>query len=313
MTARYRMGVDGGGTGTRLLLTSAEGRRLGEGRAGPSALGQGVEQAWRHILQAATQAVADAVSRGFLPAGTVFNEAFMRQTRIGMGLSGAENPAWVAAFGRSRPIWDEARLVSDGLTTMLGAHGGGAGAVVTVGTGSVGVALQADERVTVIGGWGWQLGDEGSGAWLGRQAVTYVQHAMDGREPGGPLVQAIAARCGRDRSSLLDWCAQAGQGAYAELAPLVFALEATDPYAARLTDWAARCVEDVVRALDPPGVLALVVCGSVGNRLASRLSPDMVRRMVVPKGDACEGALLLLEQHRSFLDDCHVLQDEGVA
>lgn len=306
MNTPLHMAVDGGGTGTRLRLCGADGAALGEGRAGPSALGQGVDQAWRHILAAAAEAVADAVRQGRLPSGTRFNEGMIRHTRIGLGLSGAENPAWVADFARRSPPWAERQLVSDGLTAVLGAHGGAPGAVVSVGTGSVGVALHAGERVSVIGGWGWLLGDEGSGAWLGRQAVAHTQHAMDGREPAGPLAQAVAQRCGRSRAALLDWCARSGQSDFAALAPLVLSLEDTDAQAAALVAAAVRSVEDVVQALDPNATLSLVMTGSMGQRLAPRLRADMARRLVQPQGDACDGALRLLQQPWGFLTQAPV-------
>ena len=57
---RYQVGVDGGGTHTRLRLVDEQGRLLGEGEAGPSALGQGIEQAWLHLGQALRQAAARA-------------------------------------------------------------------------------------------------------------------------------------------------------------------------------------------------------------------------------------------------------------
>ncbi|MEY2653988.1 MAG: hypothetical protein RLZZ524_1016, partial [Pseudomonadota bacterium] len=56
----FLIGVDGGGTGTRARLCDAQGRVLGDGAAGPSALGQGVEQAWRHIGQAVEAAFGAA-------------------------------------------------------------------------------------------------------------------------------------------------------------------------------------------------------------------------------------------------------------
>ncbi len=301
MTARYAMGVDGGGTGTRLRLCSADGAVLGEGRAGPSALGQGVEQAWRHILAAAAAAVADAVQQGHLPASTRFNEAFIRRTRIGLGVSGAENPGWINELARRSPPWAQRHWVSDGLVAVLGAHAGQPGAVVSVGTGSIGVALHPGERVSVIGGWGWQLGDEGSGAWLGRQAMAHTQHAMDGRERVGPLAQAVTQRCGRSRASLLDWCATAGQADFAALAPVVLSMEGSDAHADALVAWAVRSIEDVVLALDPNASLPLVVSGSIGERLAPRLRSDMRQRLVHAQGDACDGALQLLQREWAFL------------
>jgi glucosamine kinase len=313
MSATYCMGVDGGGTGTRLRLFSAEGAVLGEGRAGPSALGQGVEQAWRHILQAARQAVADAVSQNKLAPGSQLDARFMAQTRLGLGLSGAENAAWVADFNRHSPGWAEQRLVSDGLIAVLGAHAGQAGAVLSVGTGTVGVALHTGERVSLIGGWGWHLGDEASGSWMGRQAIVCAQLAIDGRGPRGPLAEAVMAHCAGDRLGLLDWCARVGQAEVAALAPLVFSLEASDPAAAHLVSSAVRSVEIFVQALDPHGALPLVIVGSVGERLCSRLSAQTQHRLVTAQADACQGARLLFEHPWSFLDGARTLHQDALA
>jgi len=313
MNAPYCLGVDGGGTGTRLRLFGADGQSLGEGRAGPSALGQGVEQAWRHILQAAQQAVADAVGQGTLAPGSCFDASFMAQTRLGLGLSGAENAAWVADFTRISPHWAEQRLVSDGLIAVLGAHAGQAGAVLSVGTGTVGVALHTGERVSLIGGWGWHLGDEASGSWMGRQAIVCAQLAIDGRGPHGPLAQAVMAHGAGDRLGLLDWCAQVGQAEVAALAPLVFSLEASDPAAAHLVNSAVRSVEIFVQALDPHGALPLVIAGSVGERLCARLSAQTQQRLVPAQADACEGARLLLKRPWAFLDGAKTRQQDALA
>ena len=76
---RWLVGVDGGGTRTRLRLCDLRGRRLGESQSGPSALGQGVEPAWREIASALRAAAADA---GL--ASPPWNEC-----AVGAGLSGA--------------------------------------------------------------------------------------------------------------------------------------------------------------------------------------------------------------------------------
>jgi len=54
---RYLVGVDGGGTGTRVRLSERSGRIMGHGESGPSALGQGVEQAWRRWILARWRSV----------------------------------------------------------------------------------------------------------------------------------------------------------------------------------------------------------------------------------------------------------------
>jgi glucosamine kinase len=295
-TPLHLIGIDGGGTGTRAKLTAADGTVLGQGQAGPSALNQGVAQAWHHI----TDAVADALSAAGLhgDAARVNEPEFQARCGLGLGLSGAENPGWVRDFHAAAPAWGQVTLETDGYAAVLGAHAGRPGALVAVGTGSVGEALHADGRRLTAGGWGWQIGDEAGGAWLGQHAVRIAQHAIDGRAPAGALARAIWAECGADRPTLLDWCAAANQTSYAALARRVFELEAADPAAAELIARAVDATLAIVHALDPRAELPLVIVGGIGQRLLSdpsqRLAHRLSQPLVTPAGDAADGALQLL-------------------
>ncbi len=292
--ARWRVAVDGGGTNTRLRLLDAGGRQRGEGRAGPSALGQGATQAWAAI----GSALAKAAAAAGLPTPA------WSDCELGLGLSGANSPPMRDAFLAAAP--DCARLVldGDGFAALLGAHGGTPGALLIAGTGSVGEALLRDGRRRLVGGWGWLNGDEGSGAWLGLAAMRHAQRAFDGREAAGPLALRIGqlAREADGGSpdgaqALLRWCAEAGQQRYASLAPLVFEHEAEDAAAARLVAQALVELEALARALDPEASLPLALCGSIAERLAPRFGDASLRaRLVRPQGDAMDGALLLLNR-----------------
>jgi glucosamine kinase len=281
---RYLVGVDGGGTGTRLRLADREGRLLGQGEAGPSALGQGVEQAWRHVQQALQQACGQA-GLATLDLG---------DCAIGLGLSGATVVEQAQAFLHAQPGYAHVVLDNDGYTTVLGAHGGAPGAVVAAGTGSVGEALRADGSRVLVGGWGWINGDEGSGAWLGLKAMRHAQQALDGRVPAGALARAIWAHAGADRETLLAWSAQAAQHGHARLAPLVFETATLDPVAQGLVDEAVAELEKLAAALDPQGQLPLALCGSVALRLAPLFSGTIRARCVSPQGDSADGALLMI-------------------
>lgn len=283
---RYLVAVDGGGTITRLQLSDASGLALGAGKAGPSALGQGIEQAWVHVMQALQQAAAQAGLARIDPADCA----------IGLGLSGVTHDLQAQAFLAAQPGFAMLALDSDGFTSVLGAHGGQPGAVLVSGTGSVGEALRRDGSRVCVGGWGWVMGDEGSGAWLGRRAMQHAQRAFDGREAEGPLTAALLERVGRSREALLAWCSAAGQQGYAGLAPLVFEMAQRDALAARLVDEAVAELECLVQALDPAGELPLALAGSVAERLAPRFSVATRSRCVAPQGDAVAGALLLLQQ-----------------
>ena len=277
---RHWVGIDGGGTSTRAVVADAGGRILGRGEAGASALGQGAEQAWRHIGMAIAAAGVPGLA--------------LSDCALGLGLSGTGVPAQLQAFVAADPGVARFSLVTDGLVALLGAHGGEPGALLISGTGSVAEALLPDGSRRMVGGWGWQIGDEGSGAWLGQQAMKLAQAAHDGRAPAGALVQAVRQQAGATREALLAFCAQAGQGGYASLAPLVFQHEGDDHAAAALLVEAARALEGLAAAVHP--TLPLALAGSIAQRLGARLGPAVQARRVEPRGDAASGALWLIQQ-----------------
>ena len=300
---RYRIGVDGGGSGTRARLVDAQGRVLGEGHAGPSGLTQGIQQAWLHIGQAIDQAIArafpEAASRaprshadGAAPAPVP--PPVPANTALGLGLAGANSRGLRERFLQANPGYALLRLQSDADTTLLGAHGTAPGAVLAVGTGSVGLARLPDGRMRRVGGWGFPSGDDGSGGLLGLRAVNHTQRVLDGMQPAGPLADAVLQTCGGSAEALLEWCCSAGQNRFASLAPLVFDCAAHDPAAHAFLEDAARCIAQMAHALEPAQTLPLVLLGSIGRRLATRLSPTLQERLVLPRGDAMDGALLLL-------------------
>ena len=284
---RYLIGVDGGGTGTRVRLLSADGVGLGHGEAGPSALGQGEEQAWRHILQ--------AINRAFDSAGLA--TAPTLDCALALGLAGADVLTRRERFLALAPSFGELLLHSDAQTTLSGAHAGRPGAIVAIGTGSIGLAFGVDGSRRMSNGWGFPVGDEGSGAWLGLRSMQLAQQALDGRVATGALARAVFLVAGSNRAELLAWCEQAGQQRYATLAPLVFETEAADPQAAALLARAVLAIEQTVAAIDPAGTLPLALCGSLGRRFEPRLGAAVRARCVAPAGDAVDGALCLLRQH----------------
>jgi glucosamine kinase len=283
---RFAIGVDGGGTGTRVRLWTSGGALVGHGEAGPSALAQGIEQAWTHIGQAVERAFASAG----LPAPS------FKQCVLGLGLAGAVAPHLAAAFFRAAPDYALIVLETDSRTALMGAHAGGPGAIIAVGTGAVGEALHADGRRIAVSGWGFPVGDEGSGAWLGLRAMQIAHRALDGRAPAGTLAQAVWRRTSDRRDNLLEWCSRAGQHDYAQLAPLVFECADTDAAAQALVRDVAQEIEDMALALDPGLQLPIVLLGSIGLRMMDRLPAALRARLVEAAGDAVDGAHRLVRQ-----------------
>ena len=278
--ARWWVGIDGGGTTTRAVVADASGSVLGRGASGASALGQGVDQAWRHIIE--------AISRADVP-GLQWSDC-----ALGLGLSGTGVPAQAQAFLNADPGVVHIALTTDGMAGLIGAHGGRPGAVLISGTGSVAEAWLEDGSRRLVGGWGWQIGDEGSGAWLGQQAMRCAQAAWDGRAPTGALAQAVFDEVGRGRDALLAFCATAGQSGHAGLARLVFEQQANDHAASQLLNDAAAALDALAEAVHP--TLPLALAGSIALLLSHRLSPAVQARRISPEGDAATGALWLIQE-----------------
>lgn len=282
----FLVGVDGGGTATRALVARRDGRVLGQGHAGPSALGQGIDRAWVQIQL--------AVAAAFESAGLATPS--WERCALGAGLSGVSNRPWRDEFVARNIGFATLIAETDSFTMLLGAHGGKPGAIVAAGTGSIGEVLRPDGTRLCVGGWGFPVSDEGSGAWLGLRAVRMAQCAMDGRINAGPLVRHVWATCGDTRDTLQAWCDEARQFAYAQLAPAVFSNEAADPAAAQLLGKAVSSLDAIALALDPQGGLPLAVCGSIGRRLADRLSPVVRSRLVDAADGPAAGALTLIRR-----------------
>lgn len=284
----YLIGVDGGGTGTRVRLADREGRELGQGDSGPSGLGLGIAHAWTAVLEALAAAFADA---GLAPAEPM-------RCAIGLGLAGVHNKEWAAQFSAADPGFAAFKLDTDAYTTLLGAHQGRPGIIVAIGTGSVGEALYPDGSCREVGGWGFPSGDEASGGWIGLAAVNHIEKVLDGRRAGSAFADALIAACGgagaHARDAVQVWLGHATQTRFASLAPLVVQHADTDPVARRILEEAGAEVAEIARALDPDERLPLALCGGLGAPLRAYLPPALLARSSAPHGDAASGALRMI-------------------
>jgi glucosamine kinase len=282
----FLIGVDGGGSGTRLRLARADGSEIADGAAGPSGLMHGIAHAW-----AAVEAAAGAAFRA---AGL---DVPARHTiAIGLGLAGVHNKQWAAEFVAANPGYAQVALESDGHTTVLGAHDGAAGAIIALGTGSVGEIKLSDGRHVEVGGWGFPAGDEASGAWMGLRAINHVQQVLDGRVATNAFASAVADACGGDRNAIQNWLAQATQTQYAQLARLVLQHGDSNDTARAILLAASREVELMANALDASGTLPIALCGGLAAPLRTYLPPALLPRLVTPRGDSATGALRLIQQ-----------------
>jgi glucosamine kinase len=283
MAERLFLGIDGGGTTSRARLTDAEGRVLGEGRAGSSNLILGMVVATEAVLLAARDAIAAAG----------LSDHRMGDISAGLGLAGANVPSLAETLLNVRFPFASVALASDAEIACLGAFGGEDGAILILGTGSQGLAM-VDGKATSIGGWGFELSDEGSGAVLGRAAIRSAMLAIDDLGPATGLTEAIMARFGADPAAAALWAKTATSRDFGAFAPLVVEhFSEGDPVAVELLTASTRSVTQMLKRLIQLGARRIALMGGMAGTYLPLLPEDMASHIVEPRGDALDGALAL--------------------
>ncbi len=281
------VGVDGGATKTLLRLEDAGGHLLGQGHGGASNIRLSVEGSWQSIHEALAQALSQA---GLSLDGNRY------RLYCGAGLAGSEIAAARDRFLATAHPFARLVLRSDGYTACLGAHGGGDGAVIAVGTGTIGFQVEAGQE-SRVGGWGFPHGDEGGGARLGLEAVRHTLQWLDGRAPADPLLEAVQARFDGDLSRLVTWANDARATEFGQIAPLVIEHAGRGtPLALSLMREAAGELDRIGRALAAKSRRPLPCCllGGLAQHVEPWLEPALRARLVPGQHDTVQGALIMV-------------------
>jgi len=291
--AQFYIGVDGGGTGCRARIEDAEGRLLGQGDAGPAATRIGADRSMQAVR---TATMAAAIDAGLLSAA-------LAQTSAGVGLAGIDRKGAREALLSFPHPFRKVVYTSDANVACLGAHSGRDGGIVVLGTGSVGFATVKGRELR-IGGYGFPISDEGSGADLGLQAVRLALRAHDGRARPTPFLLEVMRRLGPDPITLVAWAEQATATEYASLAPVALSYaEAGDPFAEEIVAEGALHVNVLIRSLVEFGAPRISLLGGLASRLVHWLSPDVLHFLSAPEGDAVAGALFLARRDGRVLTE----------
>lgn len=283
MTPGWFLGIDAGGTNTRARLSDASGVVRGAGSCGPANTGLGLE-ALHETLLAATR---DA----FAASGLPFEQASRTSAGVGVaGLSRSGAREWL-----ENADWPFLRIAfaTDAVIANLGAHGGQDGATLSLGTGSVAL-LSIGGRTRTIGGYGFPISDEGSGAALGLSAMRHALRALDGRTVRTALSTAITERFAHDPVQAIAWMDGATPRDYAQLAPVVMDhAEANDAIARSIVEDAANHIERFIETIFEAGAPRCAVVGGLAPRMRPWLRERTLRLLSEPQGDALDGALRL--------------------
>ena len=277
------IGVDGGGTGCRARIEDAQGCLLGTGIAGPAALRIGVDRALAAVVKACRVALEEA--------GLGSNA--LSSVHAAVGLAGVGRKGVLEQLVLQPHPFRSVVYAHDASIACIGAHGARDGGIVIVGTGSVGFAVVGGREVRV-GGYGFPISDEGSGADLGLHSIRLALRAYDKRAVETSLTRDVMMRFHNDPFEAVAWMDHATATDYAIFAPLVMRhADAGDPVARRIIRDAAEQIDELVRRLSDCGASRVALLGGLASSMQPWLAPDVQRRLVPVEGDAVDGALHL--------------------
>jgi glucosamine kinase len=284
----FLIGIDGGGTGCRAVVCDPAGRRLGYGKAGPANLMTNFDGARKSIVEACNLALAEAG----LPSSA------LADSKVFLGLAGAKNGDTASRMQAKLPF-RRCLIETDAVIALEGALGPEDGAVAIIGTGSIFI-YRVDGIIRVAGGWGFLVGDLGSGGRLGRALLQETLLTYDSIHPGSELTARVLSRFANNPQTIVEYAQTARPGEFGELAPLVFEFAAKgDPVGQRIIRKAVADIEDTLNVILAHNRLGLCMLGGLGQKFAPLLDSRIRSRMRPPRGDALDGAIALARKHFS--------------
>ncbi|WP_206517675.1 BadF/BadG/BcrA/BcrD ATPase family protein [Sphingobium algorifonticola] len=279
----YYLGIDAGGSHCRCRLVDSDRQVIGQGESGPANARIGVEALKATLMFACNQAIAQAG----------LSEGDVARIDAGFGIAGIGRPGIKEQLAQLDFPFRSVRYETDAFIANLGAHQGADGAILVIGTGSI-AHVRVDGRSFSIGGYGFPISDEGSGAALGLSAMRHALRALDGRTKPTPLSAAVTGRFDHDTTLAVAWMDQATPRDYASFAPLVMDYaDAGDSIARSIVEDAALHVERFIEAVFERGAPRCALAGGLSHRMRPWLRQKTVERLVEPLGDPLDGALLL--------------------
>jgi len=276
------IGLDGGGTGCRARAARADG-----------SLGAVVDGGSANIHSdptGAAQRIADVLAR--VLQAERWRDTNSPDLHIVLGLAGASESGAASRLADALP-YHNVTVLGDIDISLSGAFELDDGIVMAVGTGSV-LARQIGGQMQRVGGYGFALGDEAGGAWLGRRALSAALHVRDGLLPDAALADTVWGRF-KDLPELLAFTAEARPADYATFAPQIVALDKSGcPLSRAILDEGGTYLLRAIRHLqaDDPNI-PVAATGGLGltflDRIAATAQPAL--HIVKPKGTALDGAL----------------------
>ena len=276
----YLIGIDGGGTGCRIVVADRAGNILAQAKGGAANIATNSDSARKNIL--------NAIGLAFDKAGIAHSE--IANSHAVLGLAGSNLGNYAQVFSRNLPF-AQSRIVNDSRITLEGAIGPAEGCVAAIGTGSV-FSCRDQNGVRMLGGWGFLLGDDGSGAALGLDLLRLVILSADNITQASDLTRQVLAGFDNQVKNITEAAKNFTPKDFAKFAPeIVAAANIGDINGTALM---AKHTELVRLSIDAAGFdpdKAFCMLGGLGPIYLKLLPQKYQMAAQAPIGDALSGAL----------------------
>ncbi len=274
------IGIDGGGTSCRAAVADRMGKVIGHGKAGPANILSDLENSLVNIVESARAALSDAG----------FESETVSTVSAVVGVAGANVGDYAKRIEKALPF-KNGKVVTDALISLQGALGDADGIVGALGTGTV-YNARRNGKLHGIGGWGSIVGDQASGARLGRDLLEKSLLAYDKVCPASSLTDKLMAEYGNDPERIVEFAHTARPADFARYAPLVFeGAQAGDATAIEIVKEAARAIDGSLDALTWAECPSLCLLGGLAKAYHPWLADRHKALLAEPKADAQQGAV----------------------
>lgn len=240
---KYLIGIDGGGTRSRLLACSVNGKLLGR-QIGKST---NIESNSRQVVKKHLEELIEGYCRKY-------QKSLTDCISLCLGTAGVDTQESLQVV---KEIVNELNLpcpvhvVNDAEIALAAQTAGKPGVILISGTGSIGFAVNDSGKQCRVGGYGYLIGDEGSAYWLAKKAISALLRAYDGTGEETLLFESICQYLGMSQiDEIVDFVYRSNKAEIAKLAPqVVNAFDRGDMVAKQIMEEAADHLAKMAIAL----------------------------------------------------------------
>ena len=293
----FILGIDAGGTKTQGLLKCLKSSKSWTSTVGPGSLTNDISGACNNITDVAESLLSQV-------------NCTAAETILICGAAGANNDAAKSRLEKTLEAmcFQQIVVTTDAKIALYGAGKGEPAIVIVLGTGSVAMRLDSSGCEKQFGGWGFSVGDQGSGGSIGKQLVKSILHDFDRDDfEADKLTTEILKVIGNDRQEILIWLNEVTPTKYAAFSPLVSKSAADNRLAKKILQGAAGEVESLINVCQTNPKLPVCLLGGLSKTIFPMLSKQTQAQIIPAKGTAIDGAIYLGEQ---LINRMHLTNDD---